>query len=52
MVEIGDYAFAGTSISEIDVPTTVTRIGRYAFAATPITRLTIDEGSIVIKLDG
>ena len=52
LVEIGDYAFAGTSISEIDVPTTVTRIGRYAFAATPITRLTIDEGSIGIKLDG
>ena len=52
LVEIGDSAFAGTSISEIDVPTTVTRIGRYAFAATPITRLTIDEGSIGIKLDG
>ena len=50
LVEIGDNAFQGTSISELDIPATVTRIGMYAFAGTPVTSLVIEEGSAGIQL--
>lgn len=42
---IGEYAFRGTSIRKIRIPTTVTEIQRYAFAGTPVNQLTIPKNA-------
>lgn len=42
---IGEYAFKGTQILNIDIPNTVTSIGQYAFAGTNIKNVNIKEDS-------
>lgn len=42
---IGEYAFRGTGLRKIRIPTTVTSIERYAFSGTPIYQLTIPQNA-------
>lgn len=42
---IGDYAFKGTQILDIDIPSTVTSIGQYAFAGTSVRSVNFKEDS-------
>lgn len=42
---IGEYAFKGTQILNIDIPNTVTSIGQYAFAGTNIKNVNFKEDS-------
>ncbi len=42
---IGEYAFRGTNIRRINIPSTVTIIKQYAFASTPIMYVTFADGS-------
>ena len=42
---IGDYAFRGTNIRKVNIPSTVTEIGRNAFIGTPVQYVTFAENS-------
>lgn len=43
ITKIGDFAFRGTSIRRINIPSTVTTINQYAFISTPLQYLTFTE---------
>ncbi|MBQ8190694.1 MAG: leucine-rich repeat domain-containing protein [Bacteroidaceae bacterium] len=45
MTSIGEYAFRGTQIWNIDIPSTVTSIGQYAFANTRLRSIDFPENS-------
>ncbi len=45
ITRIGNYAFRGTSIRRINIPSSVTTIGEYAFISTPLQHLTFAENS-------
>lgn len=45
MTSIGQYAFRGTQIWDIDIPSTVTYIGQYAFASTRLRSIDFPEDS-------
>jgi len=45
MTSIGEYAFRGTQIWDIDIPSTVTYIGQYAFANTRLRSVDFPENS-------
>jgi hypothetical protein len=45
ITRIGEYAFRGTTLRRVNIPSTVTVIERNAFAGTPINYLTFTEGS-------
>ncbi len=45
LTSIGQYAFKGTQILNIDIPNTVTSIGQYAFAGTRVRNVNFKEGS-------
>ena len=45
MTSIGEYAFRGTQIWDIDIPSTVTYIGQYAFANTRLRSIDFPENS-------
>ena len=45
LLTIGQYAFRGTVIRRMHVPSTVTSIGQYAFASTPLQYLTFADNS-------
>ena len=44
VTEIGSYAFSGSSLKEVVLPSTLTKIGDSAFSGTQLTRLTLPEG--------
>lgn len=45
LTNIGQYAFKGTQILNIDIPNTVTSIGQYAFAGTKVRNVNFNEDS-------
>lgn len=45
LTSIGQYAFKGTQILNIDIPNTVTSIGQYAFAGTRVRNVNFKEDS-------
>ena len=45
LTNIGQYAFKGTQILNIDIPNTVTSIGQYAFAGTRVRKVNFKEDS-------
>ncbi|WP_455587458.1 leucine-rich repeat protein [Bacteroides sp.] len=45
MTSIGQYAFRGTQIWDIDIPSSVTSIGQYAFASTRVRSISFKEES-------
>lgn len=45
LTSIGQYAFKGTQILDIDIPNTVTSIGQYAFAGTRVRNVNFKEDS-------
>ena len=48
---IGEYAFRGTNIRKVNIPSTVTFIGRNAFYETPVQFVTFTEGSQLKTID-
>ena len=48
VTEIGNYAFAGSALTEVTIPEGVTTIGASAFANTGLTEVTIPEGVTTI----
>ena len=44
VTEIGSYAFSGSSLKEVVLPSTLTKIGESAFRDTQLTSITIPEG--------
>ena len=44
VTEIGSYAFSGSSLKEVVLPSTLTKIGASAFRGTQLTKLTLPEG--------
>ena len=48
---IGSYAFQGTNIRRINIPSTVTTIGRNAFISTPLQYLTFANGSQLTSIE-
>ena len=48
---IGEYAFRGTHIRKVNIPSTVTFIGRNAFYETPVQFVTFTEGSQLKTID-
>lgn len=51
ITSIGEYAFRGTSLRKINIPSTVTTIKRNAFIGTPIQYLTFTEGSRLTTIE-
>ncbi len=45
LTSIGQYAFRGTQLLEIDIPSTVTTIGQYAFAGTTVQSVNFKDDS-------
>ncbi len=45
LTTIGQYAFRGTQLLNIDIPNSVTSIGQYAFAGTRVRNVNFKEGS-------
>lgn len=51
LIRIGEYAFQGTNIRRVSIPSTVTTILQYAFISTPIEYLTFAENTQITTIN-